>query len=254
MVELFESGSSDQLDLSKLDTGQIPNHIGLIMDGNGRWAKARDLPRTAGHAAGEAALFNTIDGALVAKVKWLSAYTFSTENWTRDPAEVEFLMWFNEDLLLRRRNALHEKGVRMYFAGDLSDPRIPDRNRTHMADAESLTRGNDRLHMVFAFNYGGRDEIVRAVQALAAEVHVGEQDPASIDEAAIVSKLWVPEMPDPDLIVRTSGEVRLSNYLLWGSAYAEFVFTETRWPEFGAQQLIDAIVEYQTRARRFGKA
>ena len=254
MVELLDSGSSGPLDLSKLDAGRIPTHIGLIMDGNGRWAHARDLPRTAGHAAGEAALFNTIDGALAAGVRWLSAYTFSTENWTRDPAEVEFLMWFNEDLLLRRRDALHEKGVRMYFAGDLSDPRIPDRNRIHMADAEALTNGNDVLHMVFAFNYGGRDEIVRAVRALADEVASGDREPSSIDEAAIVSRFWIPDMPDPDLIVRTSGEVRLSNFLLWGSAYAEFVFTETRWPEFGAQPLIDAIVEYQTRARRFGKA
>ena len=253
MVEIFDNSAVGELDISKLDTEQIPSHVGLIMDGNGRWANARDLPRTAGHAAGEAALFNTIDGALAAGVQWLSAYTFSTENWTRDPEEVEFLMWFNEDLLLRRRDALHEKGVRMYFAGDLSDPRIPDRNRTHMADAEALTRDNDRLHMVFAFNYGGRDEIVRAVQLLAAEVAAGERDIASIDDEAITAHLWVPNMPDPDLIVRTSGEVRLSNFLLWGSAYAEFVFTETRWPEFGAQLLIDAIIEYQTRGRRFGK-
>ena len=163
-------------------------------------------------------------------------------------------MWFNEDLLLRRRDALHENGVRMYFAGDLADPRIPERNREHMADAEELTKDNTQLHMVFAFNYGGRDEIVRAVQALAAEAVAGERDVQSIDEDAIASRLFVPEMPDPDLIIRTSGEVRLSNFLLWGSAYAEFVFTETRWPEFGAQPLIDAIVEYQTRGRRFGTA
>ena len=254
MVEIFDNSAVGELDLSKLDTEKIPTHIGLIMDGNGRWAKARDLPRTAGHAAGEAALFNTIDGALDAGVQWLSAYTFSTENWTRDPEEVQFLMWFNEDLLLRRRDALHAKGVRMHFAGDLDDARIPDRNREHMADAEDLTKGNDTLNMVFAFNYGGRDEIVRAVQLLAAEVAAGERDIASIDDEAIAAHLWVPNMPDPDVIVRTSGEVRLSNFLLWGSAYAEFVFTETRWPEFGAQPLIDAIVEYQTRARRFGRA
>ena len=254
MVEIFDNTPTGPLDLSKLDTDRILNHVGLIMDGNGRWANARDLPRTAGHAAGETALFNTIDGALAVGVKWLSAYTFSTENWTRDPEEVQFLMWFNEDLLLRRRDALHEKGVRMYFAGDLEDPRIPDRNRVHMADAQELTKDNDALHMVFAFNYGGRDEIVRAVRTLAGEVAAGERDVDSIDDDAIAANLWVPDMPDPDLIVRTSGEVRLSNFLLWGSAYAEFVFTETRWPEFGAQPLINAIVEYQTRARRFGKA
>lgn len=254
MVELFNSGGTGDLDLSKLDPDRIPTHVGLIMDGNGRWANARDLPRTAGHAAGESALFDTIEGARAVGVKWLSAYTFSTENWTRDPEEVQFLMWFNEDLLLRRRDALHERGVRMHFAGDLSDPRIPDRNREHMADAEALTKDNDRLHMVFAFNYGGRDEIVRAARHLAEQLAAGERSADSIDEDALAAYLWVPEMPDPDLIVRTSGEVRLSNFLLWGSAYAEFLFTETRWPDFGAQPLVDAIVEYQTRARRFGKA
>lgn len=253
MVELYDDGSLDGLDTSKLDLDRVPRHVGLIMDGNGRWAKARDLPRTAGHAAGESALFNTIEGALAIGVEWLSAYTFSTENWQRDPDEVQFLMWFNEDLLLRRRDALHEKGVRMRFAGDLSDPRIPDRNRVHMADAEELTRANDRLTMVFAFNYGGRDEIVRAARLLAEEVAAGTRTAAEVDEASLVAHMWVPDMPDPDLIIRTSGEVRLSNFLLWGSAYSEFVFTETRWPEFGAQPLVDAIVEYQTRARRFGR-
>lgn len=253
MVELYDERSLSGLDTSKLDRERVPRHVGLIMDGNGRWAKARDLPRTAGHAAGESALFNTIEGALAIGVEWLSAYTFSTENWERDPEEVQFLMWFNEDLLLRRRNSLHEKGVRMRFAGDLADPRIPDRNRSHMADAEALTRDNDRLTMVFAFNYGGRDEIVRAARRLAEEVAAGTRSAESIDEAALVSRMWVPDLPDPDLIIRTSGEVRLSNFLLWGSAYAEFVFTETRWPEFGAQPLVDAIVEFQTRARRFGR-
>jgi len=254
MVELFDDGSAVELDLSKLDSTHVPHHVGLIMDGNGRWAKARDLPRTAGHAAGESALFETIEGALAVGIGWLSAYTFSTENWDRDAEEVQFLMWFNEDLLLRRRDALHEKGVRMWFAGDLDDPRIPERNRVHMADAEVLTRDNSRLNMVFAFNYGGRAEIARAARLLAEEVSTGDRAVESIDAEALASRLWVPEMPDPDLIVRTSGEVRLSNFLLWGSAYAEFVFTETRWPEFGAQGLVDAIVEYQTRARRFGKA
>lgn len=253
MVEILDS-PAPTVDLSELDMARIPGHVGLIMDGNGRWAAGRDLPRTAGHAAGESALFSTIDGGLAAGLKWLSAYTFSTENWTRDPEEVEFLMWFNEDLLLRRRDALHQKGVRMYFAGDLADPRIPDRNRVHMAEAEELTRANDRLNVVFAFNYGGRDEIVRAVRAVAGEVAAGARTAASIDEAAIAANLFVPEMPDPDLIVRTSGEVRLSNFLLWGSAYAEFVFTETLWPDFGAQPLVDAIVEYQKRGRRFGRA
>lgn len=242
------------LDLSELDPGRVPVHVGLIMDGNGRWAQERGLPRTAGHAAGEAALFDCVEGALAAGVGWLSAYAFSTENWTRDPAEVEFLMWFNEDLLLRRRDALAERGVRFRFAGDLDDPRIPERNRAHMAEAERVTAGNDRLHLVLAFNYGGRDEVVRAARSLAAGVAAGERSAGDIDERAVAEAMFIPEMPDPDLIVRTSGEMRVSNFWLWSGAYSELVFTETRWPDFGAQSLVDCIVEFQRRGRRFGGA
>lgn len=240
------------LDLSRLDPGRVPGHVGLIMDGNGRWARERGLPRTAGHAAGEAALFDCVEGALAAGVRWLSAYAFSTENWSREPEEVEFLMWFNEDLLLRRRDALSERGVRFHFAGYLDDPRIPERNRAHMAEAERVTAGNDRLHLVLAFNYGGRDEIVRAARALAAAVGSGELAAADIDEGAVSGAMFIPEMPDPDLIVRTSGEMRMSNFWLWSGAYAELIFTETRWPDFGARSLIDCLVEYQRRRRRFG--
>ncbi len=230
----------------------VPVHLGLIMDGNGRWAKARNLPRTAGHAAGEAVLFECVEGALAVGLRWLSAYTFSTENWTRHPDEVAFLMWFNEDILLRRLDALDRMGVRMYFAGDLDDPRIPDRNRAHMQNAVSRTSRNERLNLVLAFNYGGRAEIVAAVRSLAADVASGRQDPGSITERDVEARLFVPEMPSPDVVVRTSGEMRISNYLLWGSAYAELIFADTLWPDFGAQSLVDAIVEYQRRGRRFG--
>ena len=140
--------------------------MGLILDGNGRWANARGLPRTAGHLAGEAALFDTVEGALEIGIEWITAFTFSTENWSRSDEEVEFLMWFNEDLLLRRRDELEAQGVRMRFAGDMEDPRIPDRNRKHMADAEEMTADNTRLQLVFAFNYGSRREIVDAVRKL----------------------------------------------------------------------------------------
>ena len=243
---------ASRLDLRWLDHGNIPTHLGLIMDGNGRWAQARNLPRTAGHAAGEAVLFDCVEGALDVGLRWLSAYTFSTENWTRHPAEVEFLMWFNEDILLRRLDSLDRMGVRLHFAGDLDDPRIPDRNRNHMENAASRTRDNDRLHLVLAFNYGGRAEIAAAVRSLTAEVSAGRRDPGSITEQDIAAHLAVPEMPAPDVIVRTSGEMRISNFLLWGSAYAELVFTGTLWPDFDAQGLVDAIVEYQRRRRRFG--
>lgn len=242
------------LDLSVLDPERIPRHVGLILDGNGRWANARGLPRTAGHAAGEAALFDTVEGALEIGIQWLTAYTFSTENWTRDPEEVEFLMWFNQDLLLRRRDDLHRQGVRMFFAGDLADPRVPDHNRQQMADAASLTSGNQRLNLVFAFNYGSRREITEAARRLAEGAVKGEIDPAHIDEATVARHLYVPEMPDLDLVIRSSGEHRISNFLLWQSAYSEFIFPGILWPDFNRHHLLAAVMEYQQRDRRFGKA
>lgn len=243
-----------ELDTSEVDPERVPVHVGMILDGNGRWAQERGLPRTAGHAAGEGPLFDSVDGALAVGLRWLSAYTFSTENWSRDPEEVEFLMWFNEDILLRRRDGLHEKGVRLRFIGELDDPRVPERNRRHMAETEELTKDNDRLTFVFAFNYGGRVELVRAIQQIARRAREGDLDPSAIGEADIARSLYIPDMPDPDLILRTSGEQRISNFLLWGSAYAELLFLEKRWPEFTAQDLVDAVVEYQSRGRRFGSA
>jgi undecaprenyl diphosphate synthase len=242
------------LDVTGVDFDRIPNHVGLILDGNGRWANARGLPRTAGHMAGEEALFDAAEGALELGIRWLTAFTFSTENWARSEEEVEFLMWFNEDLLLRRRDELHEQGVRMLFCGDLADPRIPDRNRVHMAEAAEKTAGNDRLNLVFAFNYGSRREIAGAAAAIAAEAVAGTIDPADVDEASISRHLWIPDMPDVDLVIRSSGEHRLSNFLLWQSAYAEFWFPGILWPDFTRQNLVEAVVEYQRRDRRFGGA
>ena len=237
------------LDLSQIDQERIPVHVGLILDGNGRWANQRGLPRTAGHLAGEEALFDTVEGAREIGIKWVTAFTFSTENWTRADDEVEFLMWFNEDLLVRRRDDLHAQGVRMLFAGDMDDPRIPDRNRRHMAAAEDMTKDNTQLNLVFAFNYGSRREIVEAARKLA-----GAGDPEAIDEKAFKDALYIPEMPDVDLIIRSSGEHRLSNFLLWQSAYAEFYFPGILWPDFNRHALVDAVAEYQARERRFGAA
>ncbi len=242
------------LDVERLHPDRIPAHVGLILDGNGRWANARGLPRTAGHLAGEEALFDTVEGALEIGIKWLTAFTFSTENWSRSEDEVEFLMWFNEDLLTRRRDELHDQGVRMWFAGDMSDPRIPDRNRKHMSEAEDLTRANDRLNLVFAFNYGSRTEITDAVRRLSEQAVAGEIDPADMDESAVSSAMYIPEMPDLDLVIRSSGEHRLSNFLLWQAAYAEFYFPGILWPDFDRYSLFDAVVEYQSRDRRFGAA
>lgn len=242
------------LDLSRIDPDRIPDHVGLILDGNGRWANMRGLPRTAGHLAGEEALFDTVQGALEIGIPWMTAFTFSTENWDRDEEEVEFLMWFNEDLLTRRRDELATQGVRMRFAGDMSDSRIPDRNRKHMADAEKLTEDNDRLQLVFAFNYGGRREITDAARGVAEKVAAGKLQISDVDERVLADHLYVPEMPDLDLVIRSSGEMRLSNFLLWQAAYAELYFPGILWPDFDRHALLDAIVEYQNRERRFGGA
>jgi undecaprenyl diphosphate synthase len=233
---------------------RVPAHIGLILDGNGRWANQRGLPRTAGHLAGEAALFDTVEGALQMGVSWITAFTFSTENWNRSDEEVEFLMWFNEDLLTRRRDDLDKQGVRMLFAGAMDDPRIPDRNRTHMAQAEELTAKNSNLNLVFAFNYGSRREIVDASRQLARDALAGTIDPEEIDESDLSRRLYLSDMPDVDLVIRSSGEHRLSNFLLWQSAYAEFYFPGILWPDFDRHALVDAVVEYQARERRFGGA
>lgn len=242
------------LDLSKVDMDNVPAHIGLILDGNGRWATARGLDRTAGHAAGEAALFSAIDGALELGVKWLTAYTFSTENWSRSESEVEFLMFFNRDILERRRDELHAKGVAMHFMGLLDDERVPQRNREIMAAATEMTAANGRLNVVFAFNYGGRADIVQAVRAIANQVEAGDVTADQVDEALVAQHVGIAGMPDADLIVRSSGEHRLSNFLLWQCAYAELEFPDILWPDYGAQPLIDSVVEYQSRTRRFGSA
>ena len=231
-----------------------PRHVAIIMDGNGRWAAARDLPRTVGHAAGEEALFDVVHGALAAGLDWLTVYTFSTENWSRSEDEVAFLMGFKEDLLVRRRDELHDLGVRVLFLGDRDDPRVSDRLRDRIREAEELTVNNTEMTMVFAFNYGSRHEIAGAAGAIAAEVAAGELDPESVDETTVANRLGIPEMPDPDLVIRTSGEYRISNYLLWQAAYSEFIFIDTLWPDFRTEQLMACIEEYRVRDRRYGGA
>jgi undecaprenyl diphosphate synthase len=217
------------------------------MDGNGRWAQRRGLKRTDGHAAGEEALFDAVESALELGVRWLTVYAFSTENWRRPRDEVRFLMGFNESLLVRRRDELHERGVRIRFIGR-RDWRVPKRLLRRMDESLELTRDNRTLTLTIAFNYGGRAEIVDAVRAL-----VNEGVPAEkIDERAIAKRLYDPEMPDPDLVIRTSGEYRLSNFLLWEAAYSELVFTDVLWPDFRRQHLFAAVREFQDRDRRFG--
>jgi undecaprenyl diphosphate synthase len=225
--------------------------VAIVMDGNGRWAQQRGLRRTEGHAAGEEALFDTVDGALEIGLSWLTVYAFSTENWRRPIDEVRFLMSFNERLLLARRDDLHRRGVRVRFIGRRGG-RVPGRVRRRIEETEALTRANRRLTLTFAFNYGGRAELVDATRAIAREVAAGRLDPAKIDERVLHRHLYAPDMPDPDLLVRTSGEFRISNYLLWELAYSELVFTDVLWPDFRREHLVEAIAEYQKRDRRFG--
>jgi undecaprenyl diphosphate synthase len=226
---------------------QPPTHVGIVMDGNGRWAQARGLPRVDGHAAGEASLFDTVEGALELGIRWLTVYAFSTENWRRPADEVRFLMNFNEGILVRRRDELHERDVRIRFLGR-RDWRVPRRIVRRQDEALALTRHNRTMTLTIAFNYGGRAEIVDAVRAMMASGIPADK----VDERAIRAHLYDPEMPDPDLVVRTSGEYRISNFLLWELAYSELVFTDVLWPDFRRQHLLAAVEEFHRRERRFG--
>lgn len=230
-----------------LDRHCVPQHVGVVMDGNGRWATRRGLARTEGHGAGEEALVDTAYGALAVGVKVLTVYAFSTENWRRPIDEVRYLMNFNRGLLERRQHELHAEGVRITFSGR-RDWRVPKGVLKRMDEAAQLTKDNRVMTLNIAFNYGGRAEIVDAVKRL-----VQDRVPADkIDEKSIRERLYHPELPDPDLMVRTSGEFRTSNFLLWEMAYAELVFTDVLWPDFRREDLYAAIEEYQRRDRRFG--
>ncbi|MDE0802185.1 MAG: polyprenyl diphosphate synthase [Acidimicrobiales bacterium] len=235
------------MDVPGIDPNRIPAHIAAVMDGNGRWAQKRGRKRTEGHAAGEEALLDATYGCLDLGVEWFTVYAFSTENWRRPTDEVRYLMNFNESLLLRRRDELHEQNVRMRFIGR-RDRRVPKRVLKRMDEALELTQDNTRMTLTIAFNYGGRAEIVDAVRQIAAS----GIDPSKITEKTIAKHLYDPEMPDPDLMIRTSGEHRTSNYLMWQLAYSELVFPEVLWPDFRREHLFDAVREFQDRARRFG--
>ncbi|HXQ18953.1 MAG TPA: polyprenyl diphosphate synthase [Acidimicrobiales bacterium] len=231
----------------ELDLSRVPAHVACVMDGNGRWASQRGLARTDGHVAGEEALFNVVNGALEIGLPWLTVYAFSTENWRRPAEEVRFLMAFNETLLVRRRDELYERGVRIRFAGR-RDWRVPRRVLRRMEESEQLTDRNRRMTLTMAFNYGGRAEIVDAVRALVAEGVPADK----VDERAIRRRLYFPDMPDPDLVIRTSGETRISNFLLWELAYSELAFPELLWPDFRSRHLYQAVIDYQQRHRRYG--
>lgn len=236
----------------EIPASAVPRHVAIVMDGNGRWANRQGLTRIEGHKAGEAALLDVVAGAIQIGVTHLSVYAFSTENWKRSPDEVRFLMGFNRAVLHRRRDQLNEWGVRVRWAG--RTPRLWRSVVDELRFAEQLTARNTTLTLTMCVNYGGRTELQDAVRSVAREVAAGRLNPERISEKTIAKHLYIPDMPDVDLFVRSSGEQRTSNFLLWQSAYAEMVFLDTLWPDFSRSDLWHAIELYRSRARRFGGA
>jgi undecaprenyl diphosphate synthase len=231
---------------------EIPQHIAIVMDGNGRWAKERGLPRTAGHEAGEKVLFDLVEAAISFGVKELSAYAFSTENWKRTPEEVKFLMGYSRDVLRNRRDRLNEMGVKVQWIG--RPQRLWKSVIEELEEAQELTKKNKVLTLNMCVNYGGRAERVDAATALARDVKRGKVKPDSITEKTIEKYLYSPKMRDVDMFLRSSGEQRTSNFLPWQSTYAEFVFMDVLWPDMTPKLLWKAIEQYSERDRRFGKA
>lgn len=236
----------------KIAKDLIPKHVAIVMDGNGRWAKERGLPRTAGHEAGEQSLLDCVYGALELGIGHISAYAFSTENWKRSPDEVKFLMNFNRDVIRRRVGEMNDLGVRIRWAG--RKPKLWKSVIEELEKAEEITKRNKNLTLTMCVNYGGRAEIADAVAAIAKDVKSRKLDPAKITEKTIGKYLDEPDMPDVDLFVRSSGEQRISNFLLWQSAYAEFVFLDTLWPDFDRRHLWHACEIFASRDRRYGGA
>ena len=237
---------------AEIDRLRIPAHVAIIMDGNGRWAAARGLPRAAGHRAGRDAIRPTIEGCRELGVQILTLYTFSTENWRRPRDEVGALMDLLRESLIQEAEELHRNGIRLRISGDVEV--LSSAIRREIERVEDLTGANQALVLNFALNYGARAEIVRAARRLAARARDGHLAPDAIDDAALAAELYTADLPDPDLIIRTGGEQRLSNFLLWQAAYAELYFADVLWPDFGRDHLFAAIVEFQQRQRRFGGA
>ncbi len=230
----------------------LPRHVAIVMDGNGRWAKQRGLKRTEGHARGEGSLLDVIHGALEVGVPYLSAYAFSTENWKRSPDEVRWLMGFNRDVIHRRRDELNSMGVRIRWAG--RRPRLWQSVIRELEVAEQMSKDNDKLTLQFCVNYGGRAEIVDAAREIARQAKAGRLDPDRLTEDRFARFLDEPDIPDVDLFLRSSGEQRTSNFLIWQSAYAEMIFLDRLWPDFDRRDLWGALEQYAARDRRFGSA
>jgi undecaprenyl diphosphate synthase len=228
----------------------VPRHVAIIMDGNGRWATARGLPRGEGHRRGVEAVRQTVRAAIDLRIRYLTLYSFSSENWSRPRDEIDFLFGLFRLYIRRDVADLHAQGVRVSVIG--SREGVPADILKMIEEAEALTAGNRQLQLIFAFNYGARNELARAMRAIGAKIKAGTLDPATIDEQTVASHLDTANFPDPDLIIRTGQEIRLSNFLLWQSAYAELVFLEVNWPDFGREALGAALETFATRSRRYG--
>lgn len=238
--------------LSEKRNGEPPVHVAIIMDGNGRWASAKGLPRTAGHKRGAEAARRAVKGAVSLGVSYLTLYGFSSENWKRPVSEVDDLMGLLRWYLRSQVSEMQKEGIKLRVIGDRS--RLPTDLIGLIADAEASTADNRRLNLTVALSYGGRQEIIAAAQRLAQRVAENALDPAAINEKTFQAELETADLPDPDLIIRTSGEQRISNFLIWQSAYSELVFIDKLWPDFGERELSEAIQEYQSRERRYGAA
>ncbi len=249
-AEAFFTHKRDREALAALDWSHVPAHVAIIMDGNGRWAQRRGLPRAAGHRAGAKAIRESIAAAIELGVRYLTIYSFSSENWTRPAEEVSGLMSLFVEVLKIELENLQRMDVRVRVIGEVDA--MPSATAAAFRDAIDATRGNGALDLVVALNYGGRDEIVRAARSLAAEAVAGGIDPEAIDESSLSARLYTAGLPDPDLVVRTSGEMRISNFLLWQIAYSELYVTSVLWPDFKRGDFLRAVIDYQRRERRFG--
>lgn len=248
-ARFFERAPGPEL-LAQLDPERVPRHVAVIMDGNGRWAAARNLPRVAGHRAGAKAVRELIAASIELDTDFLTIYSFSSENWSRPADEVSGIMRLFVEVLERELSNLEAMDVRVLVMGDLDE--LPSDTAEAFRSTVERTADNTSLTLIVALNYGGRAEIARAARIIASEAASGGLDPAAIDESTIASRLYLPGVPDPDLLVRTSGEMRVSNFLLWQIAYSEIWVTDTLWPDFDRYELLRAIIEYQARDRRFG--
>lgn len=249
-LQAFFKSKRDRELLGGLDAEGVPRHVAVIMDGNGRWAARRGFPRIAGHRAGAKAVRELISASIELGIGYLTIYSFSSENWNRPRDEVSGLMRLFVEVLQRELDSLQQLGVRVLVLG--REEGVPSATLATFKRAQVATASNQHLVLVVALNYGGRLEIADATRRIAAEAASGELDPSTIDEATLAAHLYLPNVPDPDLVIRTSGEMRVSNFLLWQIAYSELWVTGVLWPDFSRHDLLRAVVDYQARNRRFG--